>query len=295
MIRCTGPEPVDTALSSLDKGAVASVGTAHISGAAVATAASASGVPAAEAAQRLISDALFAAHARESLPRYLVEAAERSALARRLLEELMIDAEAMGLPTEAEIADETARRWWELDRPSAVRTVHVVVRAAHGSADRKAARRLAALLHERLEGLSDAESFMKVAKAADPGKLKVVVERLPAVALDGRVVPDQPPHPGAEPQTLSRRYSEAAHALSKVGDVSGVVDTEFGCHVILLVERVAAKRRSLAERRRLVSEQVVARRAGKAQETLLDRLRERSAVRVSRSAPDAMSQVQVAR
>src|SRR5262245_15348969 len=122
--RDAGPPPEN---APLPPGVAARVGGEDISVALVQRISAAQGVSPSEARRRAISDALFAAHAKQAFAGSgSVESAERSALARALLESLRREAESRGPASDAEIDAITNERWLELARPPLVRTTHAV-------------------------------------------------------------------------------------------------------------------------------------------------------------------------
>lgn len=209
------------------------------------------------ARERLIQD-LVAARAAER--RLLDESPAvrwrlRTLLGRATLDTLAAAARAQGPPTDSEVAELTERYWRQFDRPEAVRVIHAVVRppkknnAANGS-DR--AKLVAKAVHDAVRSAKNADDFEACVRSVPNDGLEVVVERLPLFARDGRMIEGQ----GGMNQT----FAVAAHDLVVEGDLSGIVETPFGWHVIRLLERVAASRVPLEERRAAFSEETVAKR-----------------------------------
>lgn len=286
--RSSAPSP---SRGSLAQGVAATVGPETISVETVRRIARAQHVTLREARRRAVQDALFAAGARAGLQHTgRVQLAGDTVLARRLLEQLKARAVAQGPPTSAEIERLTARHWYELDRPAAVRTTHAVV-LVKKPADDAPARALAQRILEAVDGVHDAAAFKKRVTALPTGGLQVKVETLPAVAADGRVVPEEAPDPGAKPQLFDKQFAEAANAIQTAGDHSPVVHTRFGYHVILLDKRLPAKRVPLAERRKKLAGEAIDDRAQAAEQALLKRLRASTSVRVVRAFDDLTSRV----
>jgi parvulin-like peptidyl-prolyl isomerase len=75
-------------------------------------------------------------------------------------------------------------------------------------------------------------------------------------------------------------YAEAAGRLRERGELSPVIGTSFGYHVILLLERVPALSLPADERRRVLRDDVRLGRARAAQRQLVGELRGRSRVDV---------------
>jgi parvulin-like peptidyl-prolyl isomerase len=240
-----------------------------------------------------VRDALFAAGARD---RYqglgLIGSAERSVLARAVLEQILAAAQKAPI-TDAELAEMTARHWRNVDRPSAAQTTHAVVRVR--SPDEVAeARALADRIAAAVAGAKDSAEFIERANAVPAGELQVKAESLPPVTTDGRVV-NLKEQPGAPTQRFDLDFSRAANSLANVGDQSSVTRTNFGFHIIMLTAKLEEKRLSLAERREVLTDAIVDDRARKRQEELLTELRQQFPVEVTRSADDLTSKVKIER
>ncbi|MEZ4225857.1 MAG: hypothetical protein R3B13_33225 [Polyangiaceae bacterium] len=234
-------QPVETS-SALPPGIVARVGAEEVSADAVARVAKERGLAPRAALALLVRDALFAQAVREDpSARALVSVGERGALARVVLEDLAARAAMEGPPTEAEIQTVRERRWYDIDRPEATRTIHVVA-LAKDAALRQKARALAERLRSAVAGVTTADDFEAKAKAVPAGDIEVRVERLDPVAKDGRVVPARPPIPGEPVARLDLPFAEAASALPAPEAQSEVVETSHGFHVIMMLERVPAHR-----------------------------------------------------
>jgi hypothetical protein len=111
----------------LPVGVVAQVGSDEVALETVRRISVAQAVSPEQARARALTDALFAAGARSAYEgRAVVPVLERAAWAPALLEGLKDDALARGPASDAEVAELTAVRWRELDRPPSVRTTHAV-------------------------------------------------------------------------------------------------------------------------------------------------------------------------
>jgi hypothetical protein len=109
--------------ASLAPGVAARVGSEEVRLATVGRIARAQSVSPAEARRRAISDALLAASVRaDPAQAERVSSAERSVLARAVLEGLRDDAARLGPASDAEVATVLAQRWPELDRPPSFAT-----------------------------------------------------------------------------------------------------------------------------------------------------------------------------
>jgi peptidyl-prolyl cis-trans isomerase C len=269
------------ASAALPSGAVANVAGEIVSVETVQRIAQAKQLPARAASELAVTDALFAAHARSSLPTGRVAHAEAAVLARALVEELRRAAERTPITTEERAAALDAL-WSEVDRPSTVRTTHAVVRLKDG-ADPKRAEALAQQIAEAVAGARDSDDFRARASAVPAQGLELRVEKLPFITLDGR----QPESGGR----FDVDFANAAHALANEGDLSPVVKTAFGFHVIRLEERAAPKQSPPAVREQRLARWVYEKRATEALEKELKRLRTASPVAVSRGAETLTAQV----
>jgi peptidyl-prolyl cis-trans isomerase C len=110
------------------------------------------------------------------------------------------------------------------------------------------------------------EAFLKEARALSARGLEVVAEPLPPVTADGRTLTP-------EPQQFDPTFARAAASLATRGDLSPVVATSFGVHVIMLLDRLPPTSISEEERRRMVREDVIVQRARAAQAKLMEELR----------------------
>jgi len=247
-------------------GAAARVGGDEIPLTLVASVASAQRVAPAQAVRRLIDDAASAEGARtRGLDRAPPASwALTAARARLVAERLLADAKAAGPPTDAEIAQISEEHWVEVDRPVAVRTVHALAQRpkATDAASVAAARHLATALRAAVAGATDTADFMARAKAVPHPDLDVRVEEVPPATADGWVTEG--------PGKLDPVYSRAASALASPGDLTDVVETSFGWHVIRLVERIPERRMPLETRRVAFADEVYGVRARAARAAILE-------------------------
>ena len=280
-------------LRGLPDGVLATVGPMAITKDTVAAVARAQGISTRAALDREIRDALFAnaelaSGARESLS---VETAIRGRLAREQLEELKREAAVYEL-RDSEVAEATARHFVDLDRPETFRVIHAVIKVPNGAdaAERVRAKALAEQVAERTLSSVDADSFRKQAESAsNRGNLEMVIESLDPVASDGRVI--DLAHPSADPQHYANAFALAASHLAAPGDKSGVIMTEFGYHVMMLIERIPSHVVSFDERKRILRDEILTDRARLLKQDLLDRLKRESSLMVMRNAEALLSTI----
>ena len=213
--RRAGPTPQE---ADLGGDLVATVGERTIGRALVERVAAEQGLSPKQALDALVRDALLAsAYSRSPGHLHAVRAARRSALAREMLQELRREAEAQGPPTDAEVQERTAKQWVDLDRPEATVTQHALVRVT-SSEQEGAALAVAKAIRNAVASASSADDFDRLARAVPSGGLEVILERLPAVTADGRVVKLDDLSRG--PSALEAAYASAAASLTGAGAVS---------------------------------------------------------------------------
>ncbi len=217
------------------------------------------------------ADALLAEAARagllESSRLYQVQ---RSVLARALLERTYERAKVAGAPSDSEVAELTAERWFEVDRPEAAKTSHFVVQVTDGASS-SAAQQLARRIADAVKGIVDPQAFVTAAKAVPSSGLRVTAESLPPMTADGRgLVLDKDGMPVGEGSHFDTTFARAANTLQTPGSQSGLLRTVFGFHVILLEKKTAAYQMPLEDRRQRFAQEVFQRRARKESDRVVD-------------------------
>ena len=282
----TAPRP------ALPAGTLARVGSELVGPSTVARIAAAQDVAPATALERGVSDAIFAEAARAELSPAWARSLERAAAARSLLELLKSDAERAGPPTAAELEKIAQERWTDLNRPDAVRTTHAVVmndKPARDAAARAVAERLAAAL----AGVKSESELIDVASAFPGDGFEIHAEALPFVTADGRVFVRRDGGFVSRPTTFDLDFARGASALTEPGQLSGVVKSAFGYHVIRLEERAAGETVPEAELASLVGDEVQQRRARRARRELVERLRAGATIHLERAVDELTAQVKV--
>jgi hypothetical protein len=257
-----GPGPSST--GPLASGEVARVGSETLSAALVADVARAQGLNVRAAATELVDDALTAGVARslgmEEQPG--VRFACTTALARRVIREVAASASNLGPPTDDEL--------------SALTVVHAIVLRV-GSASDEARLGLALAIRQAVLGSTSPDDFVGRAAAVPHAGMMVKIERVPNFGADGAM-------PGGGGVDAS--FVAAAFALQSTHDVSPVIETPFGWHVMRLIERVAPPPGAIEERRHDLAAAVLSMRARGALDALLRDRRRKTEVSV---APEAVA------
>jgi hypothetical protein len=308
-----------TSAGSLPSGVVARVGTKLVQVETVAQIARAQGIEPRAALDAAVSDALLAlgAAAGPVASRPEVRLGVASVGAHALLRKLQADTAAEPI-TKEELRREAESRWIDVDRPDGLRTIHAVVMADDkaDAAKRARARELAERIRAALEPTVDQvgssaaparqeadkfrfdpsderdpalAAFRRAASAVDSGGQQVRIEPLPVVAGDGRVI-DYGTEPGA---TFAAEFAEAAAALRSRGQLSPVVASPFGYHVIMLLERLPGRHATESELRAELHDRILLGRAKRAHQKLLAELRERGHVERASNVDASLAQVRV--
>lgn len=274
---CSPSAPPPAPADAVPAGAVAVCAGRPVLAEQVAAVASARRVSPRQALDMLAFDARAAEAAeRQGLARLPgVGQVARAEQARALL--LRLRQRTAGPPSPQEIAELRRERWLEFDRPEGARVIHAVAMGKENDA----ARKLASAIHAAVAGAHDPETFERQANSVERGSIEVRVERLPPVARDGHLLEGG--------GSLDGLFVAAAHDLKKTGDLSPVVATPFGYHVLFLIERLPESRLADAEIAAVAADEISARRAHAELRGLLSGLRGQHPVLVSRSSDDLLS------
>jgi peptidyl-prolyl cis-trans isomerase C len=180
-------------------------------------------------------------------------------------------------PTKAELDEIRKLHWTELDHDDAVVTVHAVAIADVDDAQARArAKEVATKVLEAVRGATSVDEFVQRANTVDHGSLDLRVEPLPAVTREGRVL-------SADGGEFDAAFARGACELKQPGEISGLIETKFGFHVVRLSERIPAMHPSDDELSKLVSDEVKTNRTRAAIEKLQSDLRKQTGVEIERS------------
>jgi peptidyl-prolyl cis-trans isomerase C len=260
---------------------VARVGSELIASSSVGRVAASQNVAPKAALAATVSDALFASEARGSTALGVATSIERAASARSLLEQLAREASRAGPPSDSELSEIARERWVELDRPDAVRTTHAVVR----NQDPKkvaAARQIADRLAAAVKTATSSEEFTRIAQEVPHEGFELKAEALSPVTPDGRTF-ERRDSTFVPRGTFDADFARAANQLTSPGQISPVIQSRFGLHVIRLDERVPGVAIPKTELATLLQAEVLSRRAGRARRELLEKLRQGVAIQVDRA------------
>ncbi len=275
----TAPGPLHVGLGG---GAVARVGGVALSGSLVGEVAVAQRTDARTACDRLIDDALAARGEEAALDGNegrdpSVAWAVASILGRTVAERVRAAALAAGPPTDEEVAELSRVHQADVDAPEKLVVAHAVVRRPEDRSRDGAARAVAAQIAAAVSGVATEADFEARAGAVPHGPFEVVIQTLPPFAADT---------PAFDPA-----FVRGAFTLKKPGDISTLVESSAGWHVIRLLERLPPKFMPLAERRTAFADEATRNRAQRALERLLHLRRASKSVTILPDAEARMAEL----
>lgn len=313
LITCGNKRPPPERAVVLEGNAVARVADEEVAADTVAAIASQQNVDVRRALDLAVFDALVAAEAKARGLDERERRHTRTALAEVLLRQLADEARAEGDPSEAEIEELTAANWYEVARPEAIAVVHAVVRVdpnedalVVAKAEAVAQSIRAAILPTANAAKSHAgpdylprpgipvandperEDFLRLAKATPSDGLPVAAELIPAFAADTYSVHYESRAPNYDPGFVRQAFK-----LQNRGDVSPVIRTPFGFHVIMLLGRSPGSMLSLQARRQLFTPLVILSRTRKRIDEIVGRMRQSTKIVEERNVDAVLEQVQV--
>jgi PPIC-type PPIASE domain len=231
------------------------------------------------AVNAVVEEELFAMAAEKSGDKAMSEVVVRSAKARWLTRVFLEEAERRGALTEVEASQIRKDRWREFDRPPGMRVVHALVRRPSGksaeivAAFAKDGKRQAMSLRERLLDTNAESDFVNAAKASLSEPYPIVAEDIPLFAANGELIEVQ--------GTLDKAFASAAFLLAKDGEVSPIVETPFGFHIIRRAEVKASQTIPLDEMADRVHSDLLRVRSRRTLEEALAKSKEANPVKVN--------------
>lgn len=289
-LACACRSPAATIHKNIGGDVVATAGSAEISAALLTDVARAQQRKPDDAVQLLLDDVLLSEGARsKKIDQATAVARDLTALRAQLVaDRLRNDARAQGACTDAEVDALSKLHLKDVELPETVQVIHAIAirpkkQAPNQDELNQHAREIADAIEAAVQGATSADDFEARAKTVPHGDIDVRVERLPAFADDGVV-----PETGGG---MDATFAHAAFILAKPGDISPVVETTFGWHVIRLNERRPAKNIPREERRTMFAEECVATRARTAFEALLAARHASTKIEIAQDANDSMTSV----
>ena len=161
-------------------------------------------------------------------------------------------------PTDSEIEDFYKQNEAEMVEPEQVRARHILIKVDENTDKKKALKRIRDILKEVKKGKT---SFAELAKKYSEGPTAPRGGDL-GFFIRGQMV---------------RKFEEAAFAL-KVGEISNVVETEYGYHIIQCIEKKASEKKSLEEIREYLRNFIFQKRMEERYEKWLRTLRDKASI-----------------
>jgi len=161
-------------------------------------------------------------------------------------------------PTDSEIEDFYKQNESEMVEPEQVRVRHILIKVGENTDKNQALKKIRDILKEAKEGKTSfselAKKYSEDASAPRGGDIGFFIR--------GQMV---------------RKFEEVAFALN-VGQISDVVETEYGYHIIQCIEKKAAEKKSLEEIRDYLHNFVFQKRMEEHYEKWLRRLRDTASI-----------------
>jgi peptidyl-prolyl cis-trans isomerase C len=308
---CGDSKPPPVAMGALEGDLVARVGREQVAADTVRRIAAAQSVSPADALDRAVFDAVWAAEARDKLAAERVEAAGDRVLARLLLADLARQARAEGAPTDDEVAAKTEKYWTRVARPASVVTGNAVVMVPKDSAEEvwvkaeAVAARVRAAAEAPAAKLARDEAtydFENAALHEPTGGLGEFLDAAPKVARDGfRIEAASTPPVAADNLTVTRQREDGQPFVEsfvrrvmplRPGEIM-VFRTEFGVHVVVGVKSIPAEFQALEGRRQRFADEIYSDRTRRLTDALLADLKTRHRVDYERSADGSLAEVRV--
>ncbi|NIM03874.1 hypothetical protein GTN66_07005 [bacterium] len=161
-------------------------------------------------------------------------------------------------PTDSEIENFYKQNESEMVEPEQVRARHILIKVDENTDKKKALKRIRDILREVKKGET---SFAELAKKYSEGP------SAPRGGDLGFFIRGQ----------MVRKFEEAAFAL-KVGEISDVVETEYGYHIIQCIEKKASEKKSLEEVRDYLRNFIFQKRMEEQYEKWLRTLRDKASI-----------------
>ncbi len=283
--------PQTFATGALREGSVARVGNVELPAKLVSDVARSRKVSPRDATTLLVDDALLAEAARQKKldtdPHIIAKV--RAVQARMMVNQLLNE-QPVKDATDQEVAEMTKDLWPQVDRGEGRRMTHAVVLAAQFSKNPQVpdtpegnARRiaLAEKIHDAVAQASTPAEFTSLAQAVATEGLQVTVEALPPVVADGR---------GFDGNTFDAAFAAGAFAVPDDQHLSGVVKSDFGWHIIYIMERLPPVHLSLPERRTLATRLLAERSMKSSYEAHIAALRKDHHVELSTAADSVLNE-----
>jgi peptidyl-prolyl cis-trans isomerase C len=286
LVGCSGPAKPVGENRTLGGHVLARVGESEISEDLVVAVARAESIAPHQALGRLVDDAVAAAGARQAGLEHdpATAYAIRRALAQRTVVHVLAEAAAAGAPNDAELGVIARDYWRDVDLPERRVVIHAVTLKKNKPELDAKALEVAQEIARAVAGARDADDFDARAKAVPAETVEVKIERLSPFIADGQTAE-------GPPSSYDPAFTAAAFALAVPGDTSGVVPSEFGWHVIRLIDKLPPRSMPTPERVAHYFGTVENRRASEALTGILKGYRAKVEVGISSAADSLMQTV----